>query len=176
MDVNYVIDEQFRLCFNLKDQNSQNKDFYGNKSGQLYKYYGGRGGYKRSGSYCKIIKLIPKESQFDISIKDFLNDQIIGDRMQEFSIEFVSAEASQDIHAYTSIHFQFYDVGSVELDLYIFTMRLGLYNTRTDYARCTFEIIYLILLAYNIVLYGRKLREKLNSYKKWQILEVDSLT
>jgi hypothetical protein len=79
-DVNYVLDNQFRLCFKLSIDNVANstdesdyykeagdsylytKDFKGLKSKHDYKYHSGAKGFSRSGSYCEIIKFFPTAS------------------------------------------------------------------------------------------------------------------
>lgn len=77
-DVNYVINNQFRLCFTLSKETGQNnktsdseyykdsddshwmrEDFVGQSSNKTYRYVYDIEGYQLSGSYCQIIRFIP---------------------------------------------------------------------------------------------------------------------
>lgn len=51
-----------------------------------------------------------------------------------------------------------------------------MYRRASDFVRMAFEILYVVLLAYNMLLFIRQLRRRNEQYKRWQILEVDSLS
>ena len=52
------------------------------------------------------------------------DDHIISDRLEQMTIEFVTFEASQYVHTYSSIEFKFPSKGSVETETNVFTMKL----------------------------------------------------
>ena len=56
------------------------------------------------------------------------------------------------------------------------SLRLSNYSTTRDLIRLAFEIIYLILLAFNMYIFVKQLRERSQKYDKWWRLEVQSLS
>jgi len=66
--------------------------------------------------------------------------------------------------------------GRISNYLYVFTMRLDMYKTRTDMVRLGFEALYVLLLLYNMFIFLRKLVGKGRSYQKWRRIEIDSLS
>jgi hypothetical protein len=85
-----VLYEQFRLCFKLSKNNSadidesefskidsydylESKDFIGVKTGYKYEYKPGVRGFERSGSYCELVKFLPR-NDFLKSINSLVDD------------------------------------------------------------------------------------------------------
>lgn len=56
------------------------------------------------------------------------------------------------------------------------SLRLSNYSTTRDLLRLAFEIIYLILLAFNMYIFVKQLRERSHKYDKWWRLEIQSLS
>jgi hypothetical protein len=56
------------------------------------------------------------------------------------------------------------------------SLRLSNYSTPRDLIRLAFEITYLILLAFNMFIFVKHLRERSHKYEKWWRLEVQSLS
>ena len=69
------------------------------------------------------------------------------------SLEYVTFEASQYVHSYSNIEFKFTQQGTIVPKISVYTMRLDHYKTFGDKVRAAFEIIYLILLLFNIILF-----------------------
>ena len=80
--------------------------------------------------------------------------------MYMLSLEIVSAEASQDVHTYTTIMFQFPSDGGVTSSVNVYTMRLNMYETGSDFLRLGLEIIYVLALLYNIFRFRKNMRER----------------
>ena len=55
-------------------------------------------------------------------------------------------------------------------------MRLNMYKTKSDLIRMGLEIIYVLAFSYNMYLFWMQLKERNTYYKRWQTLEVDTLS
>lgn len=150
-------------------------DFYGQKSGTRYKYHEDSEGFQRSSSYCTHIKFIPQK-EYHSGIQTLVDDQILGDRTLMLSLEWISIEASEQVHTLSSIKFDFPSDGSVSSTISVNAMRLSMYRTAGDFLRLTAEIAYVILLSYNIYVFIKKIKVRNLQYKRWQAVEIDSLT
>lgn len=167
--VNYVLDDQFRMCFKLSKPASGNltsgedveyykvdseayletKDFNGSASGRLYKYHPGLSGFMSSGAYCQIVKFYPIQNYTD-TLKALVEDKILSDRTLQLSLEFVTFEASQQIHTYSTIRFDFPSDGGVTDKVASYAMRLDMRSSQSDYVRIAFEIIFLFLFGFHL--------------------------
>ena len=122
--MNYVLDNQVRLCFNLAKPSADPEegdfikdekvtgDFIGNKTRKSYIYQKGSMGFQRAGSYCKVIKVVPSTAYQKV-ISELITDQIISDQLMMLSLEFISYEASQDVHSLAALVFKFPEYGSM---------------------------------------------------------------
>ena len=97
-------------------------------------------------------KFTPIDDYYSL-IGSIVDDQLISDRMMSLSVEFVSIEASQDVHTYTSLAFNFPADGGITSTIVVYTMRLNMYSTTGDFIRLAFEILYVLFLAYNMYLF-----------------------
>jgi hypothetical protein len=133
-----VLDNQVRLCFNLaqpstdpeegdfiKDE-KRTADFIGNKTRKQYIYQRGTLGFQRAGSYCKLVKVIPSTA-YQKAISELITDQIISDQLMMLSLEFVSYEASQDVHSLAALVFKFPEYGSMAAKFEVSSLRLSNY-------------------------------------------------
>lgn len=80
--------------------------------------------------------------------------------MYKLSIEIVTAEASQAVHTYSTIIFEFPPDGGVKSSVNVYTMRLNMYETDIDFFRLGLEIIYVLALLYNIFRFRKNMRER----------------
>jgi hypothetical protein len=76
------------------------------------------------------------------------------------TLEFVTFEASQYVHTYSSIEFNFPSQGIIAVIINVFTMKINQYKTRSDFIRLGFEALYVILLMYNIFIFFKKIIKK----------------
>ena len=60
-------------------------------------------------------------------MNDFISDKIVNDSMLSLGIEFVTLEASTDVHVYNGLKFIFPDDGSIKFNLYVYTLRFNMY-------------------------------------------------
>lgn len=191
-EVQYVLGDVARICFRLAQNLSATAgpyydetyaeglghvrelttDFTGVSSGFLYEFK--RDGFQNRGAFCFEASFDPVE--FQSAVTNLTDDRIVSERTLELSVEFVTFEASQAVHTYTSVDFGFQPDGSVSNYLYVFTMRLDMYRTRSDLVRLGFEALYVLLLLYNMFVFLRRLVDKGRRYRQWRRLEVDSLS
>lgn len=80
--------------------------------------------------------------------------------MYMLSIEIVTAEASQAVHTYSTIIFEFPPDGGVLTSVDVYTMRLSMYETDSDFLRLALEIIYVLALLYNILRFKKNIKER----------------
>jgi hypothetical protein len=59
-----------------------------------------------------VIKAVPS-TEYQKFISELIADQIISDQLMMLSLEFVSYEASQDIHSLAALVFKFPEYGSM---------------------------------------------------------------
>lgn len=109
-------------------------------------------------------------------MKGFINDQIISDRLLLMTIEYVTFEASEYIHTYTGLKFNFPTNGDVQNDLTVFAMNIKPYKDLPDFIRMGFEALYVLLLIYNIFIFVRKIKASRVKYDRWRRIEIDSLS
>jgi hypothetical protein len=96
--------------------------------------------------------------------------------MMTLSLEFVTYEASQSVHSYHSIYFEFGREGGVDTDIQVVTMCLNNYSTNTDYVRLVLEIVYLLLLVNNMYSFFKKIKNMRVKYDLWYQMEVVNLS
>ncbi len=94
------------------------------------------------------------------------------------SIEYVSFEASQYVHSYSNIEFTFPTKGTINNNIAVYTMKLNMYDLKVtwDVVRLGFEVLYVLLLIYNIFLFIKKLMEQNQKYQRWRKIEIDQLS
>lgn len=109
-------------------------------------------------------------------MRKITNQKVISNRLWMLTIEYVTYEASQNVHSYSYIEFTFPENGVIESDVGVFTMKLNQYQSSQDMVRLGLELVYCVLLVGNIVIFLRKILNKNSQYNRWKKLEIDSLS
>lgn len=188
-DYNYVLKRDIRACFRLAQESTDQysnggpkpniwrrseessktldkKTFTGATSGKDYVYI--ENGFRNSGSYCTIIPI----EDITTNMQNFVNDEIISNRMFFLSLEFVTYEASNYFYTYNAILFNLLNNGDVETEFDIASLDIRKYNEWYDWIRMIFELIFIFVLIGMIYQFIRRKYRVYQMYNKWEHMEI----
>jgi len=167
-EVNYILGSKFRLCFQISKKkgektNNFQKEWFkppkerktDYKSGQVTLYTFQEDGYHGNGAFC--FESSFEEEEYKIKINQFVNMKIISDGLWLLTLEYVTYEASQNVHSYSFIEFSFPSNGVIMSNVGVFTMKLNQYQSYQDMLRLALELLYCLLLIGNIGIFLRKM-------------------
>lgn len=80
--------------------------------------------------------------------------------MFQLTLSFITFEASEYIHAYSSIALNFPAHGAIEKIIHVAALQINPYKETSDFVRLAFELLYVVLLLYNIFLFFKKVKVK----------------
>jgi hypothetical protein len=109
-------------------------------------------------------------------MENFVNDEIIGNKMFFLSLEIVTYEASNEYYTYSAVLMELNDNGKITTSLDIASLDINKYTEWYHWLRMILELVFLLLIFYMIYKFIRKKIEIIRMYNKWYFREIDYLS
>lgn len=109
-------------------------------------------------------------------MQNFVNDEIIGNKLFFLSIEIATYEASNEYYTYSGILMKVNNDGQIESSLDIASLDVNKYSKWYHWLRMILELVFLFLIFYMIYKFIRRKIDIIRMYNKWYFREIDYLS